>query len=418
MMDIVLNILTFLALLLVLIGFHEFAHLIVGKWCKIPVEKFSIGYGPALVKWKWGETEYQLSLLPLGGYVKFVGEDFDDPEGFFSYPFGRKTAATSAGIIANLILALVIYFIIGLGWGVESPPAVVEFSDAPHLAEAGLVNGDTVIAVEGNQIRDFYGLLRFLPNDEALSITVGRADGRHELSLPPTDVDELELGIAPVIGQVLPKSPAHEAGIQSGDRVIAVDGEALESWSQLVTRVGAADTAHSLQITWIHGVDTVSKAITPKKIAASGTVGLGVLVHVPSRPLTFGEVFWLPVARTGQTTWRILSLVGKMFVGKESVRNLAGPVGIYQLTAQSRELGFASVLGLLALLSISLAIINILPIPMFDGGRIIMFIIEKIIGKSLGKKAWTVATYVGLAMIGALVILVFYNDISRIITGG
>ncbi|TET24069.1 MAG: RIP metalloprotease RseP [Candidatus Stahlbacteria bacterium] len=417
-MNTILNILAFIALLLVLIGFHEFAHLIVGKLAKIPVERFSIGFGPAIVKWRIGETTYQLSVLPLGGYVKFKGEDFDDPEGFFSFPFGRKTATTAAGIVANLLLAVIVYFFIVIVYGIETPPAVLELPEGSSLTQAGFQAGDRVVTVDGKKVRDFYGFIDFIPNPDTLKVTVVRSDGRHNLLLAPSDRSEVDYLVDAVVARVLLKGPADRAGIKPGDRIIAIDGKPVRYWHELVRAVSAADSGEALEFTWIHKSDTLRAGIVPEMMDTTGSPKVGVVAALPSRALTFKEALWLPLVRTGEVTARILVTVGRLFTGKESVKNLAGPVGIYQLTAQSLSLGFDALLSFLAFLSISLAILNLLPIPLFDGGRILMFTIEKIIGRRLGKMVWTVATYIGVALIAALVILVFYNDISRIITGG
>lgn len=417
-MDTVLNIVTFIAALLLLIGIHEFAHLMAGKWAKIPVERFSIGFGPAIVKWKIGETTYQLSVLPLGGFVKFKGEDFDDPEGFFAFPFGRKTAATVAGIVANILLAVIIYFIIGLGWGVESPQARLDFGPGSRFEKAGFLVGDKVLEVDGHKIKDFYGLADYLPNADTLEFTVARKDGTYELKLPPGKNVDVGMLAEPVIGRVLPKSPAEKNGLKPGDRIISINTRPLGSWNELVSTVSASKEGTPFAVSWTRGTDTLSDTIRSEKMQLTGSVGIGVIVAIPTRPLTFTEALWLPLARTWQVTAQLFSTIGKIIVGKVSARNLAGPVGIYQLTAQSRSLGLDSLLSLLAMLSISLAVLNLLPIPLFDGGRILLFLVEKISGKHLGKKVWTVATYIGMAMIGALLILVFYNDITRIITGG
>jgi len=414
----ILNILTFIALLLILIGFHEFAHLIVGKLSKIPVERFSIGFGPAIVKWKKKDTTYQLSVIPLGGYVKFKGEDFDDPEGFFAFPFGRKAITTAAGIIANLLLAVIVYFFIGIVYGIETPPAVLELPEGSSLTQAGFQAGDRVVTVDGKKVRDFYGFIDFIPNPDTLKVTVVRSDGRHDLLLPPSDRSEVDYLVDAVVARVLLKGPADRAGIKPGDRIIAIDGKPVRYWHELVGAVSAADSGEALEFTWIHKSDTLRAGIVAEVMDTTGSPKVGVVAALPSRALTFKEAIWLPLVRTGEVTARILVTVGRLFTGKESVKNLAGPVGIYQLTAQSLSLGFDALLSFLAFLSISLAILNLLPIPLFDGGRILMFTIEKISGRRLGKMVWTVATYIGVALIAALVILVFYNDISRIITGG
>ncbi|MCK4231832.1 RIP metalloprotease RseP, partial [candidate division WOR-3 bacterium] len=349
---------------------------------------------------------------------KFKGEDFDDPEGFFAFPFGRKTITTAAGIIANFLLAVIIYFVIGLGWGIESPPAVLELPEGSSLTQAGFQAGDRVVTVDGKKVRDFYGFIDFIPNPDTLKVTVVRSDGRHDLLLPPSDRSEVDYLVDAVVARVLLKGPADRAGIKPGDRIIAIDGKPVRYWHELVRAVSAADSGEAIEFTWIHKSDTLRAGIVPEVMDTTGSPKVGVVAALPSRALTFKEAIWLPLVRTGEVTARILVTVGRLFTGKESVKNLAGPVGIYQLIAQSLSLGFDALLSFLAFLSISLAILNLLPIPLFDGGRILMFTIEKISGRRLGKMVWTVATYIGVALIAALVILVFYNDISRIITGG
>lgn len=417
-MQIVLDILIFVAVLLLLIGFHEFGHLITGKLAKIPVEKFSIGFGPAIVKWKIGETVYQLSVIPLGGFVKYRGDDFDDPEGFFAFPFGRKTLTTAGGIIANLILAVIIYFVIGLGWGVQVPPAVLEFDDDSKLAQAGFVPGDSVIAVNGEWVATISQFAVMLSDENTLDVTVIRGGKKLTLELPPADSFNFQMRLPPVIGRTETRGPADRAGISKGDRIIAVDERPINTWNELLAAVRSADSTQALDFAWIHRGDTVRASITPEKMKLTGDYGIGVLVHVPTRPLTFLEAAWLPVRRTADVTVQIFTLLGRLITGKESARNLGGVILIANLSAQSRRWGLDHLLGLLAYLSISLAIINLFPIPALDGGRILMFAIEKISRRKLGKKAWTIAINIGFVMIIALLLLTVFNDIFRLITGG
>jgi regulator of sigma E protease len=417
-MQTVIDILIFLAVLLLLIGFHEFGHLLTGKLAKIPIEKFSIGFGPAIFKWKIGETTYQLSVVPLGGYVKYRGEDFDDPEGFFAFPFGKKAITTAGGIIANFVLAIIIYLVIGLGWGVQSPPAVLEFNEDSPFADAGFQPGDSVIVTNGKRIKTISQFANMLSDKDTLKVTVIR-DGEHlTLKLPPADSFNVEMRLTPVIGRTIAKGPADRAGIKRGARIIAVDDKPINTWNELLGAVRGADSTKELRLTWIHKGDTLKAPLTPEKIKLTGDYGIGVLVHVPTRPLTFVEAIWLPIRRTGEVTVQILTLLGKLIGGKESARNLGGVILIATLSAQSRRWGLDHLLGLLAYLSISLAIINLFPIPALDGGRILMFAVEKISGKKFGKKTWAIAVNIGFIMIIALLALTVFNDIFRLIKGG
>lgn len=417
-MQTVIDILIFLAVLLLLIGFHEFGHLLTGKLARIPIEKFSIGFGPAIFKWKIGETIYQLSVIPLGGYVKYRGEDFDDPEGFFAFPFGKKTITTAGGIIANFVLAIIIYLVIGLGWGVQSPPAVLEFNQESTFAKAGFQPGDSVISVNGKEISTITQFANMLSDKDTIKVTVIRNGERLALKLAPRDSFNVEMRLAPVIGRTIAKGPADRAGIKKKDRIIAVDEEPIHTWNELLVAVRGADSTKELRLTWIHKGDTLKAPVTPEKIKLTGDYGIGVLVQVPTRPLTFVEAMWLPIRRTGEVTIQILALLGKLITGKESVRNLGGVILIANLSAQSRRWGLDHLLGLLAYLSISLAIINLFPIPALDGGRILMFAIEKISGKRFGKKTWTIAVNIGFVLVIALLALTVFNDVFRLIKGG
>ncbi len=411
-----LDILVVILVFVILIGFHEFGHLIAAKIAKIPVEKFSIGFGPAIVKWKSGETQYQLSVIPLGGYNKFKGEDFDDPEGFFSFPFGRKTITTAAGIFANLALSLILYFIIGLGWGMESPHAVIDFPKDSPMVNAGFLPGDSIMSVNGAKVKDYLEFATKLDTKETVNVSVWRQGSKYALTIPKSDSLKIEPRLAPIIGHVLAKTPADRAGMKPGDRVIAIDSNSVYTWSQLVGVIKAADTSKALEFAWLHKGDTIRAKIKPEHSKLTGSRGIGVLVYIPSRPLTFGEILWLPVERTAVVTAQTCAVIVKLIIGKESVRNLGGPILIAQLSAQTRRMGFDSLLGLIALLSISLAVINLVPIPLMDGGRIIMFLVEKISGRSFGKKVWTVASNIGLILVVALLGLSLFNDIFRIVS--
>lgn len=411
-----LDILVVILVFVTLIGFHEFGHLLAAKLSKIPVEKFSIGFGPAIVKWKRGETEYQISAIPLGGYNKFRGEDFDDPEGFFSFPFGRKAITTAAGIIANLALSLVLYFIIGLGWGMESPHAILDFPKDSPMAGAGFVPGDSVMTVNGVKVKDYLEFAEKIEQEDKVNVSVFRNGTEYTLTLPKSDSLKIEPMLAPVIGHVLTKTPADRAGMKSGDRVISIDSTPVSTWSQLVGMIKVADTSKVLEFVWFHKGDTIKAKIKPEHSKLTGSRGIGVLVNIPTRPLTFGEVLWLPVQRTALVTAQTCAVIVKLIIGKESVRNLGGPILIAQLSAQTRRMGFENLLGLIALLSISLAVINLVPIPLMDGGRILIFLIEKISRRRFGKKVWTITSNIGLILVIALLGLSLFNDIFRIVS--
>ncbi len=417
-MQSVLDILTVVVVFLVLIGFHELGHLLTAKFVKIPVEKFSIGFGPGIFKWGNGETVYQLSVIPLGGYVKFKGEDFDDPKGFFAFPFWRKTVTTAGGIITNFILAILIYFIIGLGWGVEIFPPVLDFPEKSVLTKSGFMPGDSVIAVNGKQIHSFSDFTRSISNKKTVRVSIFREGRKLTLSLSPSDSMHLRARLTPRIGNVQTNSPAAKAGLKKGDLIIAIDSMPIKSWVNLLDYMNQSDTLRSFKFIWLRNNDTFTANIQPETLRMTKQRGIGIVVASPTRPIKFGEALWLPVRRTLEITGQTFVLLGRLITGKESARNLGGVILIADLSAQSRRWGLSSLLSLLAYLSISLAVVNMLPIPALDGGRILIFIIEKIRGKNFGKMVWTISINIGFIVLLLLVGFTLFNDISRLITGG
>jgi len=484
-LSIIVDGLIFIAQVLLLIGFHELGHLLAGKLVKVPIDKFSIGFGPAIVKWKWGPTVYQISILPLGGYVKFKGEDFDDPDGFYAFPYWRKTVATLGGVVFNFILATVAYLAIGLGFGVAVPSPTLDIIEGSALAESGFTTGDSVVAVNGQEVTTYGELLAYASTADTLEMKVARPGMRLIVELPPLGEDESmnlpsslelseildttlisyglepgdkikavndvkvssaeelsdffpakdtlkvlvhrpentltlrstgeELGLAqplsgPIVGRVAARAPAEEAGLEPGDKLIEADGFPINHWMDLKEVEAHADTGKMMNITWIRGQDTMSAAIKPviMRFLGESYVGIGLIPYTPYRPVTFGEALWLPLKRTGQVTGAIVVALGKLV---RRPKELKGIISVARYTSQLRRWGFDFILGMFASLSITLAIINLLPIPALDGGRILMFSIEAIRRKRFGKKAWTIAVNIGFIVVLALIAWTLVSDI-------
>lgn len=484
-LSVIVDGLIFIVMLLLLIGFHELGHLLAGKLARVPIEKFSIGFGPAIVKWKAGSTTYQLSVLPLGGYVKFKGEDFDDPEGFYAYPYWRKSVATVGGVIFNLFLAVIAYLLMGLIFGVATPTATLDFPADSPLAEAGFVVGDSVVSVNNEEVTSFAEFFAYSSAKDSLDIEVARPEKRLVIAVPPSDpaaslvvprslkldetldtqltraglqagdsivtiegvevtsvyelsalfpnTDTLRLRVVrpaelislrtsgeaissgeplygPVVGRVIKRTPAENAGIEKGDRILEADGKPINFWNDFAEVITTVDTATSVEIVWLHLEDTVRASIKPVEIRffADRYTGIGVISYSPYRPVTFGEALWLPVKRTGQVTALIVLALGKLIRRPKEIKGL---ISIARYTSQLRRWGFDFLLGMFASLSVTLAIINLLPIPALDGGRILMFTIEKIRRRRFGKKAWTIALNIGFILVIALIVWTLVSDI-------
>jgi regulator of sigma E protease len=338
-----------------LILFHELGHFLVAKYLGIGVERFSIGFGPKIASFRRGETEYMLSVIPLGGYVKLLGDDprgadGDHPRAFLNKPIWQRIAVVAAGPLANFALAIVIF--------------------------AGI----------------------------------------HWVGVPTPQVSDL-----PEVGEVVADSPAQQAGLQKGDRILAVDGKAVSKWEDLVQIIHRhINTPLKLQVQ--RGTQVFEVTVTPKagkviKDLEEVEVGLiGVAPHVDFTVVRYSPpvALWKGVEKTWElSVLTVVSLV-KMVQGKISPRHLAGPVGIFQMAGQQAKMGLLPLISLVAVLSISLGILNLFPIPVLDGGHILFFAVEGLWGQPISPRKQEIATQVGLFVLVALMLTAFYNDLLRI----
>jgi regulator of sigma E protease len=339
-----------------LILFHELGHFLVAKYLGIGVERFSIGFGPKVASFRRGETEYMLSVIPLGGYVKLLGDDprgadGDHPRAFLNKPIWQRIAVVAAGPLANFALAIVIF--------------------------AGI----------------------------------------HWVGVPTPQVSDL-----PEVGEVVADSPAQQAGLQKGDRILAVDGKAVSRWEDLVLIIHRhINTPLKLQVQ--RGPQMFEVTVTPKagkviKDFEEVEVGLiGVAPHVDFTVERYSPpiALWKGVEKTWElSVLTVVSLV-KMVQGKISPRHLAGPVGIFQMAGQQAKVGLLPLISLVAVLSISLGILNLFPIPVLDGGHILFFAVEGLWGQPISPRKQEIATQVGLFVLVALMLTAFYNDLLRIL---
>lgn len=440
------GLLAFVFILGAAVVIHEFGHFIVAKLFKIRVETFSVGFGPRLWGRKWGTTDYRLSAIPLGGYVKLGGDESNAPiegegatdippeEQFSLRPRWQKFLVAVAGPVMNILTALAIPFIGGLMWGVPVPPAPVVRSIAPGSAAeiAGLQKGDRVVSFNGTE-NPKWDLIRgdsLLSPEKPLPLVVERAGQRIPLSITPTKrVDNGEvigsLGFQPdygdlpvIVSSLTENSPASEAGLQPGDRIVSVGGEPVRSAEQITQYVQDHKTE---PITL-----TIERAGQKKEITASvrrlddGTERLG---FKPDELTPRQHVGLLATARAAvDFNLEILRLTGKalgqFFSGERSARNtLSGPVGIYKAASTSvNEGGWGGIFSMLGFLSLSLGVFNLLPIPVLDGGAIFLLLVEAIlavVGLKLSMKVRERIQQVGFVMLLLLMGFVITNDLIK-----
>ncbi len=439
----------FLVALIILVAVHEFGHFYVARRCGVQVLRFSIGFGRVLLRWHDRQgTEYAIAAIPLGGYVKMLDErEGDVPEDQLHRAFNRKNvwqriAVVAAGPAANFILAVLLFWVLALP-GYQSPiPIVGAVASNSVAAEAGLEPGQEILAVDGRETPTWQALhqqlLRRLGESGSISFLVSYPDSELRYESEATlnawlrgvaEPDVLQgLGLElyvpttlPVISGVEEGSPAQRAGLQAGDRILEADGLAMETWSGWVEHVQARPE-QAIDLRVAREGRELALTVTPKAISRNGEAYGFVGVQSPVWPddmlreyrYSVPGAFVDGVHRTWDTSGFVLLSIKKLVVGEISTRNLSGPITIAQVAGTSAQSGWKSFVGFVALLSVFLAIFNLLPIPVLDGGHLLYYFIEVIKGSPVSEKVQMVGYQVGLVMIVGLMILAFYNDLMRL----
>lgn len=425
-----------------LIFIHELGHFLVAKWSGIRVERFSLGFGPVILKYKMGETEYCLSLLPLGGYVKMTGqEDFgeeevvalDDPRAFNRKPLKNRLAVVFAGPVMNLVLPfflMPLVFLIGRSEMkvFNQPPVVVGVrQDSSALAE-GIQVGDRIVSIDGQATPTWTDAMKLMakPAGSSLELEVQRGSETFRKKLSSKQIDASTGGfvgieplffidVDPVIGEVSPNTPASNAGAKADDRVVSINGTPVENWIQMSDIVNASG-GNELAVIVKRDNAEVPLKIKPKQDPKSGKYILGVIKasnpdYYETRRYGLGEAvkegFKENVLLIGMTFKVLKDLVTL----KASYTELGGPVRIAQISAQAAKRGFGNFLFLLAFLSIQLGILNLLPIPVLDGGHVAFMLYESIARKPLSPKVRMVMQFAGMSLLLLLMVAVTVNDV-------
>ncbi|THF66218.1 RIP metalloprotease RseP [Pseudothauera nasutitermitis] len=445
----------FVAALGLLILIHELGHYLVARWCGVKVLRFSIGFGKPLVAWRAGRdrTEWALAAFPLGGYVKMLDErEGEVPADELHRAFNRQSvyrrfAIVAAGPLANFLLAIVVYWALFVG-GVEELRPRLALMDGPSIAaSAGVQDGDLVTAVDGQSVRSWqdlrWALLRHALDARQVHLQVRTAEGVEatrtlDLAGVAIEADEdlvVRIGllpwrplIDPVIGQLMPGGAAERAGLREGDRFILLGGEPLDSWTELVSRVRES-AGEALPAVVERAGQEIAVTLLPEVATESGErVGrIGVAVARPAegeRDALFAVVRYGPfdglgkaVRQTWETSVLSLRMIGRMITGDVSWKNLSGPVTIADYAGQTAQLGWSHYLRFVALISISLGVLNLLPIPVLDGGHLMYYTIEILKGGPVPERVMEIGQQVGLVLLAMLMAFAFYNDISRLVSG-
>jgi regulator of sigma E protease len=443
----------FIIALAVLIVVHEYGHYLVARLCGVKVLRFSLGFGRTLISKRFVEdgTEWVIAALPLGGYVKMVDErEGEVAPADLAYAFNRKSvwkriAIVAAGPIANFLLAIALYWGLFISGVPDARPMIASPATGTIAAQAGLSRGDLLLKINGKPVEGWqdarWSLMQLAMAHAAAQVEVVDRTGHlswKEVDFRDFDVDGLEgdpvarLGFRlyrpdAVIGRALPGGVAERSGLRPGDRILEVEGHSIATWDEFVIAVRAhAGKEMRVRIGGAAGDSTL--LITPEPFEDRGrTVGRigaepqmdademkNLFTVVRHGPL---DALRLATYKTWDTSVFSLKMIGKMLIGEVSWRNISGPVTIADYAGQSAQAGWTSYLVFLAIISISLGVLNLLPIPLLDGGHLLYYAVEVFKGSPVSEKVMELGQRVGLALLLFLMAFAFYNDINRLFSG-
>lgn len=438
-----------------LVVFHELGHYVVARLFDVKVLRFSFGFGKVLYTRHFGnaETEWVISAIPLGGYVKMLDEregevaEQDLPRAFNRKPVLQRMAIVVSGPIANLLLAVALYFFL-FTYGVPGiKPVLGDVAPNTPAAAAGLHSKQTIVSIDGQVVPNWqeirWVLLDLVLQNKAAKLELSTPDGEHRFtmlevdSLTPADLDGdflQKLGLQPyqppvypVIGKLLDGGVAQQAGLQENDRILRINGLDIALWEDLVDMV-RSHPGKLLNIELERNGAILKLSLTPEVIdegdKPTGRIGAAAYIDKAAFEAMLTDVSYPPGAamqealrKTWETGWVSLKMMGKMVMGEISLKNLSGPITIADYAGQSAHMGLGAYLGFLALISISLGVLNLLPIPLLDGGHLLYYSVELVKGSPVSEGLWEAGQKVGIALLVTMMAFALFNDISRLILG-
>jgi regulator of sigma E protease len=446
-MDVITSILALALTLGILVTVHEYGHYWVARRCGVKVLKFSVGFGKVLFS-RTGKqgTEFAIAAIPLGGYVKMLDEREGDvaPE-LLDQAFNRKSvwqrmAIVIAGPLANILFAIFAYWLMFVVGVTQVKPIVGPVEVGSIAAEAGLMSQQEIIAVDGQETSSWqdvnYQLIKRLGETGTVDIRV-KAGTHHELAITKwlSDADEpnplQDLGfspyrptVPPVLAELQDNMPAQLAGLKAGDVILGVDGQDIKSWLEFVAFVkGSAGKTLSLTVERDASILNLN-LIPATRTSSSGEITgfAGVMVKAPVLPENFirtqrYDPFTASI-KAVEKTWDMTAVtvqsIGKMIQGLLSVKNLSGPITIAKVANSQVQAGFEAFIGFLAYISIMLAVVNLLPIPVLDGGHFLFYVIEAVKGSPLSEKVQLMGMKLGMSLLLMVMVVAIFNDVSRL----
>jgi regulator of sigma E protease len=428
----VITMFAFVFVIGVLVFVHEFGHFIAARRIGVRVLKFSLGFGPRIIGFTRGDTEYCVSAIPLGGYVKMAGENAEDPRSggpdeFLSKTKWQRFQVLIMGPVMNMALAVVLLAVV-LAQGADVPayldqlPVVGGVEKSSPAERAGFRPGDRVLTVSGEEVKtweDFDVAIGTRPG-RPVAVTVVRNDREQSLTVTPDREGKFEVGRIGVFPQVHPRvqsvrrgEPADVAGLKTGDVVLAVNGESVQLARQLSEAIGR-NPLKPITLSVMRGGQPLEITVTPRREGDVGRIGISIANELKRiQPGPLGAV-WLSVQRNWEFAGLILRTLGGLISGETSPKQLMGPVGIAQLSGESAQEGWISLFALMASISLNLGLLNLLPVPVLDGGHILIMALEGAARRDFSIRVKERMLFAGFVLLMLLMVTVIYNDLTRI----
>ena len=436
----------FLVAIAILVAVHEFGHFWVARKLGVKVLKFSIGFGKTIFSWRrrGDPTEYSIGLIPLGGYVKMLDEregevaEHERAQAFNIQPLPVRTAVVAAGPLFNFLFAIVAIWLVFVVGSDDIEPVIGEVVEASVAERAGFRAGDLLTGVDGKEVKtwgqhQFYMLHQAMKGN-AIEVSVSNPQyGDRTLQVDFSGMDQWSISRQPITSQIgiwpppppamvsriVEDSPAERAGLLPGDEVLAIDGNAVSSWIDMATRV-SRHPGETLRLTVLRNGQERDVSLTTRVITVEGKNYGQIGLYRPdlqNTTLRFGplEAIWQSMDYNWRMTAISLRSLGRMVTARMSTENLSGPITIARLAGRTAESGYADFMKFLAIISISLGLLNLLPIPVLDGGHLMYYLVEAVTGKQPSENVMVWGQQIGIAMILMLMVLAFYNDIVRLL---
>ncbi len=445
-MQVLYSVLGFILAIGILVTIHEFGHFWVARKSGVKVLKFSVGFGKPLKTWrrKNDDTEYILAAIPLGGYVKMLDERVDEvseeelPRSFNQASLAKRTAIVAAGPAANLIFAIIAMWGLYVYGTQDIKPVVGKVVENSIAAQAGFLQGDELVSIDGRKIHGWQDQLVYLVHKGFGGNTVEfkvnrRQNGSQEL-LIPVDLSKIatreigpgflsqNVGLYPSTGeasvsQVVPGFPADQIGMRAGAKILSIDGVSMSTWEDVVSAI-SNKPKQLINIRFTDGDEVRTKEVVTTQREYEGKQYGQIGIYPPKHSYRTGvaEGFFKSVDYTWRFSWVSLVSIGKMFTREVGTENLSGPITIANMAGHTVQSGVSDFVLFLVVISISLGLINLLPVPVLDGGHLLFFLIEAIKGSPVSEKVMVWGQQIGIGVLLLLMSLAFYNDIIRLIT--